>query len=100
MPMGCETYPCCRSYRLTKSMTQYCHSVELPQSSVPESPSILAKVWSTAPPPDDSLAQPVEERRVELRQVELRLAVLRHTGAGARPWLRRHAEVEAAARSL
>src|SRR5688572_32220157 len=46
--------------------------------------------------PDDVVAQPVEVGRVELREVELRFAVLCRSGPGAGPRLRRHAEVEGA----
>src|SRR5215212_7533761 len=45
---------------------------------------------------DDVVAQPVEVGRVELREVELRLAVLCRSWPGARPRLRRHAQVEGA----
>src|SRR5688572_7201198 len=56
IPMGCVAYPFCRSCCLTTSMTQYCHSVELPQSGGAPSPSICAKLASTLPPPEDSFA--------------------------------------------
>ncbi len=45
---------------------------------------------------DDALAQPVEERLVKLRQVELRFAVFGHARPGPRPRLRHHAEMVAA----
>ena len=43
---------------------------------------------------DDAVAETVEVGPVEGREVELWLAIRRHTRAGARPGLRRHAEVD------
>src|SRR5918993_6131281 len=38
IPTGCLVYPDCASYRLTKSMTQYCQWVESPHSGGSDSP--------------------------------------------------------------
>src|SRR5215208_5082945 len=45
---------------------------------------------------DGVVAQPFEVRRIEPREVELRLVVSCRSGPGAGPRLRRHAEVEGA----
>src|SRR5215217_7811607 len=56
IPTGCLVYPICASYRLTKSMTQYCHWVESPHSGGSDSPIASRNPGSTDPPPEDSLA--------------------------------------------
>ncbi len=49
---------------------------------------------------DHTLAEPLEERLVELREIEPRLPVARHPRTGAGPRLGRHAQVELATRGL
>src|SRR5262245_45047099 len=54
IPTGCRSYPCCCSYRLTKSTTQYCHRVESPIGVGIDDPSGSSTASAFAP--DDSFA--------------------------------------------